>query len=108
MTQIFKRTRRRESPTRRKEEILNAAIELASKIGYLNLTRDGVAEAANTSSGLVTCYFTNMEQLKKAVMDAAIKREILPIIAQGLSLGDEQTFNISSELKQKVLAFLTN
>lgn len=92
----------------RRIQILDAAMELAGKIGYQNITREMVATAANTSCALVTWYFSPMESLKRIVMATAIEREILPIIAQGLSLGDEQTLTIRKELKQKVLVFLNN
>ena len=108
MNQI-KRTRRRENNLSiRKSEILNAAIEVAKKIGYQSITRETVALAADTSCALVTRYFTTMAQLKGAVMMTAIDREILPIIAQGLSLGDARALKIQEELKQKVITFLSN
>ena len=100
--------RRRENLSVRREEILNAAIVLAAKIGYNRITRELVATCAGTSCALVTHYFTNMENLKQDVMRAAIEREIYLIIAQGLSLGEPQTKTITKELKEKVLAFLTN
>jgi AcrR family transcriptional regulator len=103
----MKKTRRREIPSIRREEILSAAIDLAIRIGYQNITRDAVANAANTSCALVTTYFP-MVELKNAVMKMAIEKEILPIIAQGLSLGDTQAQGITPELKQRVLEFLSN
>lgn len=103
----MKRILRRENPIVRKEEILNAAIDLAVKIGYQSITRETVAKAACTSCALVTRYF-NMAELKEAVMTAAIEKQIIPIIAQGLGLGDIQAQNITGDLKQKVIAYLSN
>jgi len=101
-----KKTRRRENQQDvRREEILNAAIELSVKIGYQKITRELVAGAANVSHALVTFHFNNMEELKAAIMKAAIDREILPILAQGLSLGDK---SINTDLKKKVIEYLTN
>lgn len=104
----MKKTRRRAHPIVRKEEILNAAIDLASKIGYQKITRKKVAESVDISLALVNQYFSTMAQLKKAVMKTAIEREIVSIIAQGISLGDMQTRTIKQELKEKVLSFFTN
>lgn len=103
-----KKTRRREDPTVRKEEILNAAVLLAVNIGYQRITRETVANAADTSTALVTRYFTNMKALKNEVMRIAIEREIFSIIAQGLTSGDSQLNNIQRDLKQKVYDFLIN
>lgn len=104
----YTKTRRRENPLVRKEEILHAAISLAIKIGYQRITRESVASSANTSCGLVTHYFTTIEDLKTEIMRTAIEREIFSIIAQGLSLGDIQTKRIKKELKIKALNFLSN
>lgn len=104
----MKKPRRREQPIVRKEEILNAAIDLASKIGYQSITRKKVAENADISLALINQYFSTMTQLKKAVMKTAIEREIVTIIAQGISLGDTQTKTIKKELREKVLTFFTN
>jgi len=98
--------RRREKPTVRREEILNAAVHVACKLGYQSITRESVANAAQTSCALVTRYFVTMDCLKRAVVDTAIEREILPIVAQVISLGDKQTANIKNSLKQKVIAFI--
>jgi len=98
--------RKRVPPGQRKAEILSAAINLASRIGYQNITRETVAAEAHTSCALVTWYFTNMDILKSVIMRTAISEEILPIIAQGLSVGDEKVASISLALKKKAIAFL--
>lgn len=109
MTKIRKGKWRRENdPTIRREEILSAAVELANKIGYQNITRDAVANIAGISSGLIALYFNTMAQLKKAVMKTAIDKQILPIIAQGLSLGDTQAQRVSSDLKKRVTQFFSD
>ena len=101
-----KKTRRRESQEIRKIEILNASIELSIKIGYQQITREAVAAEAKTSCGLVTFYFKNMEELKNEIIETAIDREILPLLAQALSLGGTQTKNLNKKLKDKVLKYL--
>jgi AcrR family transcriptional regulator len=100
--------RRENDPAIRREEILSAASELANKIGYQNITRDAVASLVGISSGLIALYFNTMAQLKAAVMRRAIEKEILPIIAQGLSLGDIQTQEVAPDLKKRVIEFLSN
>lgn len=100
--------RRENNPVIRREEILNAAIELANKIGYQNITRDAVASLAGISAGLIALYFNTMAQLKEAVMRTAIEKEILPIIAQGLGLGDPQAQEVNQDLKKRVVEFLSN
>lgn len=88
-------------PEERKEQILEAAIKLAKREGYNNIRRDDVAAAANVSMGLVNAYFKTIKQLKRAVMRAAIHREILEIIAQGMLAKDNLVAKISDDLKQR-------
>ena len=102
-----KKTRRRENQDTRRKEILNAAIELAVKLGYQQITRELVANKAKTSIALVTWYFDNMSNLKSEIMKAAISRENLPLIAQGLSLGDSHAQSINKELRNKVIEYLS-
>jgi hypothetical protein len=96
---IYQVGKTRTAPGLRKEQILNVAIDLARNDGYHNLTRDGIAEQAGVSMGLVTRYFETMAQLKRAVMQAAIHREIPEIIAQGLVIGDKQARKAPEKLK---------
>jgi len=106
MKKLEHKTRRREEPQIRKQEILNAAIELAKRVGYQAITRDEVAQEADASSSLITCYFYNMDGLKRAVMQAAIELEELSIIAQGLGLRDAEALAINDKLKSKAINYL--
>jgi len=101
-------TKSRANPTLRRDQILNVALTLAAKKGYQNITRDGIAEKAGVSMGLVTRYFGTMNQLKIAVMRAAVKRGIAEIVAQGLANGDSHAKKASAELKAKAATLLVN
>ncbi len=98
----------RVSASLRKEHILAIAVELAKTTGYINITRDGVAEAAGVSFGLVNKYFGTMTQLKGDVMRAAIKQKIPEIVAQGLASCDERARKAPSALKQEAIQLLLN
>ena len=96
--------RKREEPAIRKQQILDAGIKMATKHGYQSITREDVASAADVSVGLVSKYFLTMANLKRAIMRAAIDREILSIVAQGVSLRDPLTRSISGTLRLKMKA----
>ena len=91
----------------REKQILDAALSLSVKIGYSCITRDAVAEIAGVSSALIANYFPRMYHLKQAIMQTAIKQEVLEVIAQGLSIRDPMALKISNELKVKVLSLLS-
>lgn len=94
----------RANPELRKAHILAAAVAMAKDTGYHKLTRDAVAESAGVSMGLVTRYFGTMNQLKVAVVNHAVKCEVLPIVAEAIYSRDPRAKKISPELKARALA----
>nr|WP_297388215.1 helix-turn-helix domain-containing protein [uncultured Roseateles sp.] len=90
-------------PKDRKAAILDAALLVAADKGYARMTRDDVAGAAGVSPALVSTYFTTMAQLRRDVMRAAVKREVLPVLAQGLVARDSQALKASDDLRARAL-----
>lgn len=101
-------SKRRAPAALRKEHLLKTAVELSVDKGYNNVTRDGIAEAAGVSFGLITKYFGTMKQLRREIMRAAIKQEIPEIIAQGLANGDDRAKKAPVELKAKAATLIAN
>lgn len=95
--------RTRLKPEVRREQILAAALHIASTTGFNSLTRDGVAEQAGVATGQVNHIFNTMNQLRRAVMRAAVHREIKPIIAQGLAAGDSEAHKAPEWLQRAAL-----
>ena len=75
-------------PKSRKTEILDAALTLARNIGYQAITREALANQARCSEATISLYFGTMPQLRRAIMSAAVARDDLIVIAQGLAVGD--------------------
>lgn len=92
-------TKARANPELRKGSILDAAVELSRKEGFANISRQQIADRAGVSTGLVTKYFGTMAQMRRAIMRAAIAREIPEIVAQGMVCGDRQADKAPEELK---------
>lgn len=63
---------------------LTAALDIATREGYSAMTRDGVAKQAGVAAGMVNHVWGSMDALRDAVMHAAVRRRVLPIIAHGL------------------------
>jgi len=68
----------------RKADILTAALRMAGETHYLAITRDSVAKAAGLSGSAVLYHFKTMDRLREALMAAAVERECLPVLAQGI------------------------
>lgn len=95
-------------PKARRDEILDAALALAEERSHVEITREEISERAGVSVGLITHYFGTMPKLKRDVMRAAIRTEILPIIARGIVMGDPHALKAPPELKQRALASLSS
>ncbi len=87
----------------RRDQILTAAIDMALSTGYNSLTRDGIAKQAGVASGQVNHKFNTMTQLRRNVMRAAVSRELLPIIASGLAMGDVHAQKAPQWLQEKAV-----
>ena len=98
--------KKRLKPDIRRGLILQAALDLAEKGNYTDITREEIAKQADVSVGLVTRYFGTMPQLKRDVMRAAIRSQLLPIVAHGLAIQDPHALKAPPELKQRAAALL--
>lgn len=93
-------------PKERKAQILAKAVELARRIGYQNVTRQGIADALGVSPPLVNRYFDTMVKLKRAILGEAIRTSDLGIIAQGIAAKEKRMLNLPEELQRRALASL--
>ena len=90
----------------RRDAVLAAAINLATRDGFSNITRDGVAKQAGVGAGTVNLYYGTVPQLKRDVMRTAIKQKLLPIIAQGIAARDPRALRAPDDLKRQALESL--
>ena len=68
----------------RSQQILEAGVALAIARGLHNFTRDEVAERARVSTALVNRYWGTIAALRDRVVEVAIERELLGVLAQAL------------------------
>lgn len=97
---------KRLDPKQRTQQILSAAVKVAKRNGYLNITREDVAAEAGCSIGLVTLRFQTMTQLKRAVIRHAVKEQVLEVIAQGIVAKDAHALRAPEELRKQAVAAL--
>jgi AcrR family transcriptional regulator len=93
-------------PKTRETQLLKAAIILAKRIGYANITRDAIALEAGVASGLVSYRLGNMASIRTAVMRQAVRDGVIEIIAQGLAAGDEQAKKAPPEMRTRAAQYL--
>lgn len=95
----------------RKQQILEGAFRYARSIGYDNLTRDGVAEYTNVSTGQVTRVFGNIENLRAEVIAYAVKaaeggddtKQTLTIVARGMMIGNKDACGAKRAIKNAAM-----
>lgn len=84
--------------------ILNAALEQAKTDGFQWITRDAVAEAAGVSPATVNTAYGTMRGLKRAVLQAAVDRNVLEVVAQGLAERHEIVMNAPEDVRRRAAA----
>ena len=90
----------------RKKQILDQAVAQATELGYQNVTAAGVAAALQVQPSLIFHYFDNVADLRRQLVRAAIKNEVLPVIAQGVAMKDRQVMRAPVELRNRAVANL--
>lgn len=96
----------RMSPTERKKQLLDVAVNLAARDGFINLRMLQVATAAQCSNATVVGYFKTMNNLRRAVMRQAVKAGVLSIIGEGIIMRDPVAIKVPADVRQKALAAL--
>lgn len=91
-------------PDERYKQLLDSAVEVAEQCGFNKMTHVLVALKAKVSKATVFNYFKTIDQLRDDVMQVAIERELLPVIAAGVVSRNIKALNTPVELKQKAMA----
>lgn len=89
--------------TDRKAKLVVAALHVATAEGYNRISYDDVARRAKCSKSLVMHYFSTMTKLRRAIMSAAVSREHLPVIAQGLAARDSKALTAPEHVRRRAL-----
>lgn len=93
-------------PAQRREQILEAAVELAATGHYQKITRQAIADEAGIAPTLVTHYFGSMPLIRREVMIYAVRNECLRVIGQGLASQDLHALQASPGLQSAALGSL--
>ena len=100
--------RTRRLPADRREELLKAALKLATKHGYRNVTRAMVAEACSVAESLIPYYFGTMTQFHRTLMRHAIHEGNATVVAQGLADGNTYARKAPDALRKAAVAELVS
>lgn len=87
-------------------QILAAALDLAARVGYANVTRDAVAQRLGIASSLIPYHIGTMTAFRRAMVREAIRTECLPVIAQAVAAKDKHAQKAPEELRTRALQSL--
>lgn len=90
---------KRLDPKARTIELLATSLQLAQAHGWHSLTHASVAAAAGVSVGLVVARLGTMDALRRSVMRAAVRDRCVPVVAQGLAVGDKHACRADAALR---------
>lgn len=71
----------------RRRKLIAAGVAEAAAVGFVNMTRNGIAARAGLANGSVNHEFGSMDGLREAVMREAVTSGQVAIVAQGLACG---------------------
>jgi len=84
-------------------QLLAAALDLAVKVGYNNVTREAIAQRAGVADRLVSYHMGTMPTLRRDIVRQAVHTECLPVIAQAAVAKDKHLKKCPPALIQKAL-----
>lgn len=91
-------------PKDRKQQILDAALLIAERKGYMNVTRQDIGEAVGCVNATITYHFTTMRQLQRDMMRAAVRERKLVIISQGIVARDPHALKAPEDVRKEAMA----
>lgn len=83
--------------------LITAALAVAARDGYQNMSREAIASEAGCSAGLISKYFGTMQQLRRSIMRAAVLQGNHTVIAQGLAAHDPNARAADPKTKRDAL-----
>jgi AcrR family transcriptional regulator len=94
---------KRQKPDVRKDAITAVALRLAAETHYMQVQRKQIADELGVTPPALTYHFGTMQQLRRAIMRAAIDKEDLVVIAQGLVGQDEHAKKAPEALRRRAV-----
>jgi len=99
-------TTKRLPPADRRALILDHALALSERGDYRRVTRKDVATRAGIAESLVSYYLGTVTEMRRAIMRAAVARECVAVVAQGLAAKDRFAQRAPAGLRAAAVASL--
>jgi AcrR family transcriptional regulator len=88
------------------QELIDAALRVAERVGWQSMTRDAVAQEAGCSAALVSHHLGTMDALRRTVMRAAVTRRVARVVAEGIIARDRHALRADPALRDAAAALV--
>lgn len=90
----------------RRAQLIETGLRLAGEVGWYKVTRRAVAEETSTAEALINRYFENKDGFRDALMEEAVKRKLVPVVAEGLLYMSKPALMAPVKLRKEAQAHL--
>ena len=95
------------TPDIRREQVVEAALRLAQSKPYWQITRNELADEVGIAGSVVQYHFNTVKQMRRAIMRAAVHREDLTVVAQGIAAQDPHALKADAGLRARAIGTLS-
>jgi AcrR family transcriptional regulator len=92
----------------RRAQLVETGLEIAQSVGWYKVTRRAVAEKTATAEALINRYFDNKDGFRDALMEEAVKRRLVPLVAEGLMYMSKPALAAPDRLRKQARTYLQN
>lgn len=91
----------RSDPEIRQQQLMEAALKVAKDEGWSKLTRAKVACQAGVAASLINFYFGDKDQFRTSVMQEAVMRNLVSVVAEGLLYHNKAALDAPEALRKR-------
>lgn len=91
----------RSDPEVRQQQLMEAAITVAKTEGWSKLTRAKVAYQAGVAASLINFYFGDKDSFRTSVMQEAVGRNLVSVVAEGLLYHNSAALEAPEPLRKR-------
>lgn len=88
-------------PEIRHRQLMDVAIQIAKSEGWSKLTRVKLAAQAQVAASLINFYFGDKESFRTSVMQEAVNRNLVSVVAEGLLYRNKAALEAPALLRKR-------
>jgi AcrR family transcriptional regulator len=94
------------NPNERRDQLIDIAVEVAKEKHFCAVSCKDVADRAGCSPGLIIHYFDTVEHLRDRIVQKAVERSVVEVVAQAMCARHPLMKTTRSSLRRAALEHL--